>query len=204
MIAGLLCLAVLTLAGGFGPPAIALGSPLELSPGQVVVAFGPELTGNPTEDFSHAAGTGDTVSVYVISGRLLAPAKYFSFGLGISESSNLKVCAVRSFRFAQVNSIQTDFDTIVRVAVSSQPICFDLEEQSVLAEVDLVRTGDEVPVRIQLGNFLYETDSPPEMESCRGAGLAFDDSIAQPLSVEPPVATPIAETGWTTIKSLYR
>jgi len=199
-IAGFVALAVLALGGDFGLPPGAWA----LSRGQVVVAFGPELTGDPQNDFSRALGSGETVTLYVIAGSLPLPARRFSFGLGISESQNLVMQEVRTFGFAHVEASQSDLGTIVRVAVDAAPTCFDVGSDAVLAEVDLVRTGEEVPVGIHLGSFLYETSSPPEMESCQGVAFFFDDSMAQNLSVLASGPTSVTQTGWAMMKSLYR
>jgi len=193
-------MAALTLGGDFGSPSGAWA----LTRGQIVVAFGPELTGDPGKDFSRTVGSGESLTLYVIAGSLPLPARRFSFGLGISASQNLVMEEVRSFGFARVEASQTDLGTIVRVAVNAGVTCFDVGSDAVLAEVDLVRTGEEVPVEIQLGGFLYEASAPPEMESCQGVGFSFDDSMAQPLSVLAPGTTPVEQAGWARMKSLYR
>jgi hypothetical protein len=198
-VASVLGLAAIIVGIGFAPM-WAVAS--DLSQGQLVVAFEPQLTGDAARDFVRAVGTNDTFTVYVIAGPLLAPSRAFSFGLGISEGANIAVNEVRSFWFAEVSADQ--IDAVVSVFVTVHPRCFDLGSQAVLAEVDLVRVGREIPVQIQLGSFLFGLSQPPALESCQGVVMFFDDSVAPPLSVEAPAPVPVSRPSWAAVKNLYR
>lgn len=174
----------------------------ELLEGQVVLAFEPQLTGDPAQDFARPVGSGETFSVYLIAGPLPVPTQGFSFSLGFSEATNITVGEVRSFGdvFASQNSI----GTVVSVSVSVQAGCLDRNAEAVLAEIDLTRVGIEVPLHIQLVGSPYGSPKPPEYLNCRGDGMPFDDSLAQQLAVQVPAPVPVSQPTWATVKSLYR
>lgn len=174
----------------------------ELAEEQVVLAFEPQLTGNPAQDFARPVGSGETFTVYLIAGALPVPTQGFSFSLGISEAANITVGEVRTIGdvFAGQNSI----GTVVSVSVSVEAGCLDRNVEAVLAEIDLTRVGIEVPLQIQLGSSPYGSPKPPEYLNCQGDGMPFDDSLAQQLAVQVPAPVPVSRPTWATVKSLYR
>jgi hypothetical protein len=174
----------------------------ELAEDQVIVAFEPQLTGEAARDFARRVAIDDTFTVYLIAGALAVPTRGFSFSLGISEAANIAVSEVRSFGDVFVD--QNSIGTVLSVSVILETGCFDRDVQAILAEIDLVRLGIEVPLQIQLGGFPYAPQQSPEYLDCQGAAVAFDDSLAQQLAVQVPAPVPVAQQTWAVVKDLYR
>ncbi len=170
----------------------------ELEPGQIVLAYQPQLSGDPAQDFARPVASGEVFTVYLIAGPLPQSARGFNLGIGISEAANILLGKVRAV--GEVLADQNSIGTFLGVRVSIET-CRAFAEQTVLAEIDLIRLGQAIPLQLHLGGD-YEPAEPPEFLNCAGSAVAFDDSRAQPLSVDAPVA--VEASTWAAVKNVYR
>lgn len=173
-----------------------------LDPGQVVLAFVPELTGDAAVDFSRPVDRGETFTLYLIAGPLPESVLGYSFDIRISEAANLVSGEVRAP--GDVVAYQNSIGNTIFVAVSFDPVCHDFAGSSVLAEIDVRRHGEPAELELTLGPAQDSSDPRPAYRSCANDVVPFDDSAAPTLTVAPPAAVAAKSTSWDVVKWVYR
>lgn len=204
MLRRLLAIAFALLAAGlagFGlpiPPAAAA----DLAEGQVVVAFVPQLTGDPAQDFSLSVKEGDVFRVFLMAGPLPDPTLGYRFGLRVSEPAGIVVQNVRAPGIVTVD--QNSIGTLLHFDVSVPAGCLDSSNPTPLAVMDLVGQFLPQSVSIDLVGANYDAAAPPEYDICTGGAAVFDDSPAMTLTLNPvDPGVPIDQTTWSALKALF-
>ncbi|MEE9270753.1 MAG: hypothetical protein V3V49_10890 [Candidatus Krumholzibacteria bacterium] len=173
---------------------------VEPGEGQIVVAFNPQLTGDPAQDFTREVGQGEAFTIYVISGSLPERVTGYRFGFQFSEAAAVVLTEVRSP--GDVAAWQNSIGNFVAAEVTFPAACFDITSGMVIGEVDLelTREAGTMTVRVMGWNGPLEK---PDYKTCGGVRVDYDDSASAVLSITPPAQVPVENVSWGLVKFLF-